>query len=148
MPSFKVSPRWVRAAEAGVASGLRSFSALAALALRDRDGSRLLRAALLAAAAGELVTDKLPQTPARVEPGPLAVRVATGALAGGRLAGPAGGAAGALAAAVASVAAYRARRAIGRRLPVPDPLVGAAEDALAVFLAALATRAESPSRVH
>ena len=126
-----------RAAAAGAASGLRSFSALAALAARGRLGGRWSRPAMLCAAAVELVADKLPATPARVEPGPFAVRLATGALAGGRVGGPRGAAAGALTAAVASVAAYRARRAIGPRLGVPDPVIGAAEDVVALGIAGL-----------
>ncbi len=129
-----------RASLAGGASGLRSFSALAALAARGRLGGRRSRPAVFCAAAVELVADKLPMTPARVEPGPFAVRLTTGALAGGRIGGPTGAAAGALAAAATSAGAYRGRRAIGQWMGVADPLIGAAEDAVALGAAWLAAR--------
>jgi uncharacterized membrane protein len=132
----------ISAALLGAASGLRSFSALAALAARDRLGGRLSRPAILLAAAGELVADKLPQTPARTEPGPFAVRVATGALAGGRLGGRRGAMAGAAASAGATVAGYLARRAVARDTRLPDPAVGAVEDVLALSVAMLGARGE------
>ncbi|WP_433290839.1 hypothetical protein ACQP2F_23930 [Actinoplanes sp. CA-030573] len=81
----------VRCALLGAATGGRSLTPLAALALRHR--SRYA-AAVAAAALGELVADKLPGIPSRVAPAPLAARIVLGALSGaayarGRGAGPA-----------------------------------------------------------
>jgi uncharacterized membrane protein len=132
----------VSAALLGGASGLRSFTALGVLAKRDDFGGGLPRTGILLAATCELIADKLPMTPARIKPGPFAVRVATGAIAGGRVAGPEGAAAGALASAGATAAGYLVRRGIDRRTRIPDPVVGAAEDVLALGLALLGARAD------
>jgi uncharacterized membrane protein len=126
----------------GGASGLRSFSALAVLATRGRVGGRLSRPGIVLAAIGELVADKLPATPARVTPGPFAVRLATGAIAGGRVAGKRGAVSGAAASAAATVAGYLVRREIARHARVPDPFVGAAEDVLALGVALRGVRGD------
>jgi len=68
----------LRAAMLGAATGGRSITPLAALADRG-----FLRIAARAAALGELIADKLPSTPSRLSPAPLAGRVALGALAAG-----------------------------------------------------------------
>jgi uncharacterized membrane protein len=47
---------------------------------------------------------------------------------------------GGLGAFAGTFGAYRARAALGEATKVPDPLLGVAEDALAVAVAALATR--------
>ncbi len=84
----------------------------------------------------ELVGDKLPMTPDRISAAPLAVRSLSGAIAGGLLAAieqepPLAGALLGSAAAVASTyCAYYGRTWLGKRLPVPDALLGLAEDAL------------------
>ncbi|GIF60655.1 hypothetical protein Air01nite_67500 [Asanoa iriomotensis] len=80
----------------GVASGGRSMTGLAAIALTTRPGtaSPVLdraatapgRAVLTVAAAGELVGDKLPNTPSRLLPLGLSSRVAAGAAGGAALA--------------------------------------------------------------
>ena len=119
---------------------MRTFSGLGALALQRRLGGPLVRIAIIAAAAGELVIDKLPGVPPRIEPPQLAGRMAGGALAGHRVGGPPGAAAGAVVALGSAFATYHARRLLAERLPVPDAVVGAAEDALALGCAALATR--------
>lgn len=138
------------AALLGVLAGCRSAAAPALLAeyLRRqapaaplrRPFSRLAtpRVAPLTkvAALGELVGDKLPNTPDRIAAGPLGGRVAAGALVGSTLAALAdepvvvGAFAGGAAAAAAAYAAYLVRRWLGQRLPVPDPLLGLAEDAV------------------
>lgn len=91
------------------------------------------------AAAGELLGDKLPMTPARVLPGPLAGRALSGALCGAvlyaaagrrQLAGAALGGAAALAGAFGM---YHLRRAMGER-GVSDLLLAGLEDALAISL--------------
>ena len=119
---------------------MRTCSGLGALALQRRLGGPRVRIAILAGAAGELVIDKLPFVPPRIEPPQLAGRMGAGALAGHRVAGPQGAAAGAVAALGSAFATYHARRMLAERLPVPDPVLGAAEDALALGCAALATR--------
>jgi len=92
-----------RAALAGAAAGSRSLTGLAALALATPRGSvaqpeRLFRNAwaqglIAAAAATELVLDKLPQTPSRLAPAGLGARIglglAAGAVAARRAPGPA-----------------------------------------------------------
>nr|WP_296069776.1 hypothetical protein [uncultured Actinoplanes sp.] len=68
-----------RAAALGFAAGGRSLTPLAVLALRRRDW---ITAVAAAAAAGELVVDKLPSTPSRLQPAPLGGRFVLGAVAG------------------------------------------------------------------
>ncbi len=128
------------AALLGAAGGLRTSAPFAALAARGRVGHGAGRWALLSAAAGEVVVDKLPQTPARTSPPALAGRLVCASLAGGRLAGPAGAAAAGASAGLSAFAGERGRRALGARTGVPDPLLGAAEDVLAAGAALVATR--------
>ena len=119
-------------------------AAPAALALHGRLGGRWGRPALIAAAAGELAFDKIPGVPARTHPTGLAARLTTSAVSGHRVAGPAGAALAGAAAAGSAFAGLHARSLLDRRLPVPDPVVGAAEDAIALCLVALATRDRPP----
>ena len=128
------------AALLGASSGLRTFSGPAALALHGRLGRGRARAALIAAGAGELAFDKLPGVPARTHVSGLGARLTTGTLSGHRVAGPAGAAAGGAAAMGSAFAGLRARTILVERLPVPDAVVAAGEDALALGCAALATR--------
>ena len=123
----------------GAASGMRTFSSLGALALKQRLGGPRVRIAILAAAAGELVIDKLPGVPPRIEPPQIAGRMGSGAIAGHRVGGAQGAAAGAVVALGSTFATYHARRWLTERLPVPDAAVAVAEDALALGCAALAT---------
>jgi uncharacterized membrane protein len=88
-------PPLVRIGLIGAATGSRSQSGIAALALtqpagRGRGLSRLLggdlrRRVYPLAAVGEIVVDKLPKTPSRLEPRGLVARVALGGLAGAML---------------------------------------------------------------
>jgi uncharacterized membrane protein len=79
----------VGAALLGCATGLRSQMGLAAL-VNGAPGSRLprplrhrgARTSALVAALGELVADKLPNTPARTAPGGLASRLVLGGVTG------------------------------------------------------------------
>lgn len=95
---------------------------------------------LKVAAAGELVGDKLPFAPARVEPGALSGRIASGALCGAALSlskrenGAAGAVVGAIGAAFGSYAFYSLRRTLTERGGLPDTAVALAEDALALTL--------------
>jgi uncharacterized membrane protein len=142
----------------GFATGLRGAMPMALL-LRaaEADGSitRLpgwLRRApgartSLLLAAGELVADKLPMTPSRLQPGALFGRVMSGAAVGIAAASRAGGtpvlggllgAGGALAGAYAG---YHARQALGRA-GVPDPVCGVVEDGVTIGLGLLALRGQ------
>jgi uncharacterized membrane protein len=142
----------------GIVAGLRSqfpAAALAAggleptarpLALIATRGGR--RAAYLAAA-GEIVADKLPVTPDRVQTGGLVARAASGAIAGAVLASAGGvrGArlvlpvlAGAGGAYLGSWGGFTARRALVAATGLPDPVVAVAEDVVAIGLAAVAVR--------
>ena len=136
----------VRSLALGLASGMRASLGLGAPALvgaaRGRPEStfaKLSRAAKALGVAGELVGDKLPQTPSRLDPPGLAARFISGAAGGFALArrqdvSPAYpvliGVAGATAGAYGGAAW---RRWAGAR--VPDWQGALAEDALALKLA-------------
>jgi uncharacterized membrane protein len=136
-----------RAAALGAATGLRSTIALTALIVRRSDGlpaafqHPVARAAAALADAGELVGDKLPTTPSRLAPRPLAVRMICASLAATVLArsGHQHPVPAVFVAAAAALAAARighdSRRALDRRLP--DLAVALAEDGLAIGLAVL-----------
>ena len=79
-----------RAAALGTATGARTFLAPAALALRGRLG-KVAKFAVPVLAAGEIVGDKLPAAPPRVEGPGLVGRVVSGAVSG-RVSGGARGA--------------------------------------------------------
>ena len=151
---------YARAATLGAVAGLRSQMPLALLALAANRGSfaagaarpagllRSRRAVIgsVLAAAGELVGDKLPSTPSRLGPGPLAARLVLGGLAGAavaqdaRLSPLAGGALGASAAGGGAAAGYYGRAYLGRVTGVPDPVWGGVEDLLALSLGFAAVR--------
>lgn len=141
----------------GVASGLRSFLPLAAVAFGARIGHLALAGTPLAffgaplaayllgpLALLELVADKMPQIPSRRKPGPFVFRLVSGALAGGSV-GSAGGflvggmIAGVLGGFAGTIggAAFRARLAAAFGRDLPAALV---EDALAIALVVLAVR--------
>lgn len=150
----------VRAAALGVAAGMRSMAAPAAvsrhLALDDGGGADGVLERLLGhpaapwvlglASLAEHVADKLPGTPNRTDPGPLGARIASGALSGAVVArregeSPAAGAVvGALAALAATFAAYELRHALTADAGLPDLPVALAEDVAAVALAEAALR--------
>ncbi len=121
-------------AVAGIAAGIRRPGDPVGTALLRHRWGRLAAVALVA---GELVGDKLPQSPSRLEPTGIGVRVALGALGGaalpvprqgGRLLGAVTGAAGAV---VGAVAGYRWRMFVAGR-GWPDLPAALAEDAVAV----------------
>ena len=109
----------------------------------DSPASRILTSSL---SAGELVGDKLPITPSRISPAPLAGRLGLGALAGAsifrRYRQPliAGAILGALGAGAGAVAGYYARDAIASKTKAPQWMLGLAEDALAYGLGFLAVK--------
>jgi uncharacterized membrane protein len=137
----------------GVASGGRSMTGLAAIALTTRPGTPSMfldraagtpgRVLLTTGAAAELVGDKLPSTPSRLSPPGLISRVAAGAIGGAALAlrtranpglGAVCGAVGAVAGSYAG--AYWRRRAGTER--VTAFVAAVAEDLLTVGTAAAA----------
>jgi uncharacterized membrane protein len=131
----------------GAIAGLRSMAAPAIISRAARRKSFRIRDSRLkflqsnkagivlsALAVGELVADKLPFTPNRTSPAPLAGRIASGSLCGAVLASAAkrsvalGALFGGIGALAGSFAGHRLRRRISRKLP---PLsIAAAEDAL------------------
>jgi uncharacterized membrane protein len=130
----------------GAASGLRGQLGVATVAVKSDPSLPQLfrrpwtRRLLVAAAAGELVVDKLPATPSRLEPPGIASRLLLGALAAGLFAQtrdaswlPAA-AIGASSAVVAAKVGHDVRAQLARH--VPDPAVAVAEDVLALSLAA------------
>jgi uncharacterized membrane protein len=97
------------------------------------------RRLLVAAAAGELVADKLPSTPSRLEPPGLVARLVMGGLAAGLFArtrqapwAPAA-ALGASSAAVSAKVGHDVRARLANY--APDPAIAVVEDALALALA-------------
>jgi uncharacterized membrane protein len=137
-----------RAAALGAVTGARTFLAPAALALRGRIGSgrsgTAAKVVLPALAAGELVGDKLPMAPPRVEGPGLVGRVIFGALSGRVSDGSRGlriGAAFALASAYPSQAL---RAQIVKRTPLPDIACAIPEDLIGATVAALASTEPRP----
>lgn len=137
----------LRSALLGAAAGGRSMTPIAALTAGSRGFVRL---AATAAALGELVVDKLPGTPSRVEPAPLGGRLVLGALAGGLYARRRGRnvvlpalVAGATAFAASYAGAGWRAYAARHQLAVPAAL---AEDAATLALAWAATRGSSQAK--
>lgn len=151
----------VQYAQLGVASGMRSTVGLSQLSREladlpddDRPAARvpgfLARASvsdtLQLATFGEMVADKLPFTPSRIEPAPLGGRVAMGALAGGALAASqeesviTGALIGGIGALLGTFAGYHIRRALTSRAKIPDIVVALCEDAVAIAVARDAVR--------
>lgn len=123
----------------GGAGGLRTFTPAATLAAHGRlPISAQQRKLLIATAAGELVTDKLPWVPARTTALPYLGRVSGGLACGSVVAGPIGALAGAASAAVTTVVGYQCRRLVTQRTRMPATLVALLEDAVAVGVANLA----------
>jgi uncharacterized membrane protein len=125
---------------------MRSQLGVAALAVHsDPSLPRIFRLPwtrrlLVVAAAGELVGDKLPNTPSRLTPPGIAGRLVLGALAGGIFSHSrqAPWSPGAVIGATSAVAAAKAGHDVRAWLAnyAPDPAVAVVEDALALSLAA------------
>jgi uncharacterized membrane protein len=126
---------------AGLSTGLRTFTAASVTLATEHSAWTGLAGTL---AAGELVGDKLPMTPARTQPAALFARASAAAFCGSRLATRDGGSpyVGASVAAGAAIGAafagYRLRAFASKSLGFPDPVVAVAEDAIAFGLARLA----------
>lgn len=121
----------------GAVCGLRAMMGPALLGPLLPPPARL---ALRLLSAGELIGDKLPKTPSRLLPGPLGARAVSGAIVGAvmcRRAGRlwlTGAVLGAGAALLSAKLGHDARAALDRKLGLPDPVIAAGEDALAVLV--------------
>ena len=142
----------VRALALGGVAGLRAmlapalFSSKLAQKNPDSAAGKIAQAlaehrvatALKALSAGEMIGDKLPQTPDRIAPLPLIARAFSGALVGGAVFGTAkrptwiGAALGAAAAIGTAYGGYYLRKTLDEKLNLPDPVVALVEDAIAV----------------
>lgn len=137
------------AAGMGLIAGMRSMAAPALLShclsrrVLHRSGrvarflgSRRTAGVLKILAGGEMVADKTPFVPDRIESPAIGGRAVSGALCGFAIAevlgGPRWGAAllGSAAAVGSTYAAYTVRKAAGENSSVPDPVLGLAEDAV------------------
>ena len=129
----------------GSASGLRGQLGVATLVVRSDPSLPQIfrqpwtRRLLVAAAAGELVVDKLPTTPSRLEPSGIGGRLVLGALAASLFAQtrqapwlPAAGIGAATAIAAAKIG-HDVRAELAKY--VPDPAVAVVEDTIALALA-------------
>jgi uncharacterized membrane protein len=139
----------------GSATGLRSQMGLAAVVVRTNKAglpswlrSSAAARSVTVAAGAELVADKLPGTPSRLQPASLIGRLVLGGLAAGLLAhaekGPIVPAAalGSAAALLAAKVGHDLRAQAART--VPDPVAAVAEDGVAIALAAVGTRRDQP----
>ena len=148
-----------RALALGAISGLRSASGPAfvsrAAGRGDMDlggtplaflGSPLLSKALVVAALGELVGDKLPSTPSRTALPPLLGRAVSGGLVGAAAFVSAdrnvamGLLLGSSAAVAAAFAGERLRALVGSETGLPDPAVALAEDAVVLLVGSRASK--------
>jgi uncharacterized membrane protein len=142
------------AAGIGALAGLRTFTppavvshaARRSLVPLRRSRLRFLRSSgaantIAALAIGELVADKLPSMPSRLEAGALTARAASGAVCGAAIASArrssgktiaAGAVLGGLAALAGACTGYHVRRQLSLKLNVPDPAVAVVEDILAI----------------
>ena len=146
----------------GVVAGLRPITALAAMAWAVRRGGIRIEPSPIARivsagtskriaefAISELIVDKLPFTPSRLRPKPLALRVITGSICGAALYGTAkrsiadGAVLGGAGAIAGSVAGYQIRKRLRRDMP--DLAVALLADAEAVGGGALVMTLAGPT---
>ena len=135
----------------GVIAGLRSFTAPTAVCWAAHLGwinlqdSRIAFLAMTATVAiatllaiGELVMDKLPSTPNRTAPGPLAGRLVMGALCGGAIGVTTGQSIvltvvlGAVGAVIGTFGGYQVRHRLVAGLKVKDLVIALIEDVVAI----------------
>jgi uncharacterized membrane protein len=101
-------------------------------------GSKKAGTAFKVSAVGELVGDKLPFTPNRIEPGGIIGRCLSGGLVGAAIFKTnkdnafIGALIGSAAAFAGTFGSYYLRREIVKRTDIYDPLIGALEDALVI----------------
>ena len=129
------------ASRLGIVAGLRSMLPFALLANNEEQlpypGLKTFTALL---ALGEIIADKLPATPGRTRPGPLAFRLLIGAASGAlicrraQLSTSEGAIRGALGALIGSFAGYGYRTLLSESTGVPDVIFALGEDTLALVL--------------
>ncbi|GAA2752690.1 DUF4126 domain-containing protein [Amnibacterium kyonggiense] len=161
MASSTTIPLPARSALLGVLAGARSMTPLAVLVLNHHRPSLAGawqtwpvlrepagRLAIVLAAAGELVVDKLPATPSRTKPGPLLGRIGSGALVGAALATTGrgehvntGAVLGAIGGLVGTLAGA-ALRTGGQQTGLPDAVFAVVEDAATITCALAMVSAE------
>lgn len=141
----------------GAVAGLRAILAPALLSyvVSNRENgefennplaSRKVFVVLGLLAAGELVGDKLPFAPNRTDRLGLTARIISGAAGGGFVCArgkksvPAGIAIGAASSVAAAYAGQHLRRAIAEKSGVPDAVLGAVEDAIAIGIGSSALK--------
>lgn len=121
-----------------LATGLRTFTPLAAVLWRDQNWKSIVAALL---ALSELVVDKLPKTPGRTTPGPLLVRCVVGSAVAWFVGSPLGvnlalaicfGVAGAIAGAYIG---YAWRTRLAPSIKLPSLVAALVEDAVAIGVA-------------
>lgn len=127
-----------RAAVLGTVTGARTFLAPAALALRGRLG-KVAKYTLPVLAAGELVGDKLPSAPPRIEGPGLVGRVVSGAFAGRVSGGNPGLRAGAAFALASAYPSQVLRQQTVKRTPLPDIACAVPEDIVGIALVTAAS---------
>jgi uncharacterized membrane protein len=132
-----------RAAALGTVTGARTFLAPAALALRGRLG-KVAKVAVPPLALGEIVGDKLPMAPPRVEGPGLVGRVVSGAISGRVSGGSPGLRAGAAFALAATYPSQALRAGIVKHTPIPDIACAVPEDLIGATVAALASTEPRP----
>lgn len=145
-----------RALLLGISAGMRSITPLGTLAALQQDAprhaswkdwpvlrSRFGRTVLELMWVGELIADKLPTIPPRINRGPLTVRILMGTLAGvaigtegkGTMPKVAGGFAGVAGAIAGAYGGYTARTWLAEKTDVPDLPVALAADVAAMAIA-------------
>jgi uncharacterized membrane protein len=132
-----------RAAVLGTATGARTLLAPAALALRGRLG-KAAKFAVPVLAAGEIVGDKLPMAPPRVEGPGLVGRVVAGTVSGRVSGGARGARVGAAFALAATYPSQALRAQIVKHTALPDIACAVPEDLLAASAAAAASTEPRP----
>lgn len=126
----------------------KGTSASASWVLRSMSSPNAALAFKLAAA-GEIFADKLPIIPDRISPGPLAARIASGAVCGSSICesegkrSDLGAAAGALAAVGSAFVFYHIRRRITESRIIPDAIVALAEDAVVLTAGSITLGSQS-----
>jgi uncharacterized membrane protein len=133
-----------RAAALGTVTGARTLLAPAALALRGRLG-KVAKFAVPPLALGEIVGDKLPMAPLRIEGPGLVGRVVSGAFSGRVSGGSPGLRAGAAFALAATYPSQALRAGIVKHTPIPDIACAVPEDLIATTVAFFASTEPRPA---
>jgi uncharacterized membrane protein len=147
-----ISKQLLQAAALGLLAGMRTTAApVAASHILSRKKSKNLDGSVLkfmkspttatvfkVLSISELVADKLPSTPNRIEASGVVGRSLSGALAGAAICKAAGGRAltgaliGGVAAIAATYASYFLRKNIVKNSNIPDPVIGGIEDVITI----------------